>query len=90
MAKEYIERDALIEDFKSCGADKELIDAIIFRINMNPTAYVVEVVRCKDCKYLEEAYVNAKGFLLCPASGMDITDMDFCSYGERRDDNAAD
>ena len=49
-----------------------------------PAADVVEVVRCMDCKYYEQAKVNNKGFLICPASGMEITEADFCSYGERR------
>ena len=44
----------------------------------------VLVVRCMDCKYYEQAKVNNKGFLICPASGMEITEADFCSYGERR------
>lgn len=48
---------------------------------------LVEVVRCKDCVYFVEAKVNSKGFRICPASGMEITDTDFCSYGERRADN---
>ena len=42
------------------------------------------VVRCRDCIYKERAAVNEKGYLICPASGMEITDRDYCSYGERR------
>lgn len=38
--------------------------------------------RCKDCASKENATVNAKGFLVCPASGMEITETDFCSYYE--------
>lgn len=38
--------------------------------------------RCKDCAYKQKATVNDKGFLICPASGMEITDDDFCSYFE--------
>ena len=45
----------------------------------------VPVVRCRDCTHIAEAKVNRKGFLICPASGMEITDNDFCSYGERRE-----
>lgn len=45
----------------------------------------VEVVRCKDCTYWDKAVVNKKGFLICPASGMEIQADDFCSYGERRE-----
>lgn len=36
--------------------------------------------RCRECAYKEKATVNAKGYLICPASGMEITDTDFCSY----------
>ena len=42
-----------------------------------------EVVRCKDCKFYKGAEVNERGFLVCTASGMDITEYDYCSYGER-------
>ena len=52
---------------------------------------VVEVVRCKDCKYLKYGYQ-----CYCPL-GMNLTnnedayvlvdaDNDFCSYGERKDE----
>ena len=89
MAKEYIERDALIEDFKSCGAVKELIDAIIFRIYMNPTADVVEVVRCKDC--IHRVYVDMGDDIGaiggCELFGQAMSCVDFCSYGERRDND---
>ena len=44
-------------------------------------------VLCKDCRYSDEAKANKKGFLICPASGMEIMDDDFCSYGERRSDD---
>lgn len=43
-----------------------------------------DLVRCKECKYWDKATVNKKGFLICPASGMEIMAKDFCSYGERR------
>lgn len=40
--------------------------------------------KCKACFYRDKATVNKKGFLICPASGMEITEEDYCSYGERR------
>ncbi len=46
----------------------------------------VPVVRCKDCVYKASAEV-IDGFLICPASGMEICDDDFCSYGERKESN---
>ena len=48
-------------------------------------ADVVEVTFCKDCRYYQDAKVNEKGFLICPASGMEIAETDYCSYGERMD-----
>lgn len=52
-----------------------------------PTADVVEVVRCSECEYGKKATINDKGFKICPVSGMEITDTDYCSYGERKTDN---
>ena len=46
---EYIEREALVNSFRSCGASKDLIDAIVYRINLQEAVDVVPVVRCKDC-----------------------------------------
>lgn len=45
---------------------------------------VLEVVRCKDCKYWDKATIR-KGFLICPASGMEIMAEDYCSYGKRKE-----
>ena len=50
----------------------------------------VVVTRCKDCAHKERATVNEKGFLICPASGMEITPDDFCSYGEPKEGTHAD
>lgn len=44
------------------------------------------VGRCGECKAKEKAVVNNKGFLVCPASGMEIADNDFCSYFEPREE----
>ena len=50
-----------------------------------PLVDAVQVVRCGECRYRELAKVNRKGFTICPASGMEITDDDFCSYGAKMD-----
>ena len=49
-----------------------------------------EVVRCKDCKFYE--IHKPKVLENCEWKGWLIPRMpsDFCSYGERRDDNEAD
>lgn len=43
------------------------------------------LVRCVECRYRELSKLNCKGYTICPASGMEITDDDYCSYGERRE-----
>lgn len=53
-----------------------------------PTVENVEqVVRCKDCLHFEGATANAKGFLICPNTGMDIWDECYCAHGERTDND---
>lgn len=68
----------------------ETVKKIIETDRSTPNAATVcdmqEVVRCKDCIYYAKAKVNEKGFLICPASGMDITEDDYCSYGKRREE----
>lgn len=55
-----------------------------------PAVDAVVVTRCEDCEHKERATVNGKGFLICPASGMEITPGDFCSYGEPKEGTYAD
>ena len=57
-------------------------DQAVEELHRNTDA--VPVVRCKDCVYKASAEV-IDGFLICPASGMEICDDDFCSYGERKE-----
>lgn len=56
-----------------------------FEIEDAPAADVVPVVRCKDCKYLVNATVNANGILICDVNDMEIAPDDFCSYGEPKE-----
>lgn len=48
----------------------------------------VQVVRCEHCVHFEDAKVNAKGFLICPNTGMDIWDECYCAHGERTDNES--
>lgn len=67
---------------KAMGTDAHFqIKSILFGLK---AADVVEVTFCKDCRYYQDAKVNEKGFLICSASGMEITETDFCSYGRRK------
>lgn len=93
---EYIDRDALVAKFDRMGLgehsfiEKVFSDGVRTIIAEMPAADVVPVVRCKDCVHWREAVTNDKGFLICPASGMEITESDFCSYGEREENNGVD
>lgn len=90
--KEYIERALAVQELEVLRQEYEMhddCDELVARrcreaISALPAAGVVEVTFCKDCRYYQDAKVNEKGFLICPASGMEITETDYCSYGERK------
>ena len=54
-------------------------------LNNAPTIDAVPVVRCRDCKNLVNATINANCFLICDISDMEIAPEDFCSHGERKE-----
>lgn len=81
--KEYIEKADAI-NLLWLFAD-ESCASVVSDFEGLPAADVAEVVRCKDCRYYPTAKVNEKGFLICPASGMEITETDYCSYGAHMD-----
>ena len=91
----YIDADKLMKYVDridiSYGTD---IDDIIFElekiIHKQPTADVVEVVRCKDCFSYQKDKELAKANYLDPEKycALLICEIDkngFCSYGERMD-----
>lgn len=80
---EYIRREDVIAWFMPYAHVGESIDAdvVISDIKGMKAADVAPVTRCKDCKYLVNATVNANGFLICDVSDMEIAPDDFCSYG---------
>ena len=81
-----IDADALMEKEHSRLRDGDVLWRIPpSHIDLAPTIDAVPVVRCQECRYYPTAKVNEKGFLICPASGMEITETDYCSYGERMD-----
>ena len=82
---EYISRRELLARYDAehegtPGRARELI-------KQEPAADVAPVLRCEECRYYQNAKINKKGFLICPASGMEITEDDYCSYGERKEAN---
>ena len=73
--------DADVAD-KWMRQNNSFIDSAILKAI--PTIDAVPVVRCQECRYYPTAKVNEKGFLICPASGMEITETDYCSYSEKK------
>lgn len=51
---------------------------------LTPTADVVPVVRCKDCKYYVYQYCTRD--IKCRTNMFYMCADDFCSYGERKDE----
>lgn len=78
----YIDADLLQEDFKADHGGKRSL-----MIDTQPTADVVEVVRCKDCKHIKEEHFNIMpdGFS-CELSGLMVEPEHYCSYGERNEE----
>lgn len=72
---EYIPRQKALEEMHKwcdpCGSGIEAILAV-------PTADVVPVVRCKECKWTGGDFVCYRGVMV------QHKPEDFCSYGERR------
>ena len=90
--EEFISRTEALEDFESCNAENpywtpQRVKTLLLR---QPAADVAEVVRCKDCKH--KVRTDANGIVICSEErGMYCpTEDDFCSYGERRDDDVSD
>ena len=90
MAKEYIEREAAKRELLSwavCMNHPEYLmkDDALHVIDSIPAADVVEVVRCKDCKYITQWAYGRYCTVWDGVNGMG--DDGFCNYGERRGDN---
>ena len=96
MTKEYIEREEALSAIKQAFEKGERPSLYIKCI---PAADVVEVVRCRECKYwgdeAGELQRSDRGlFARCKVhnylldgrhTGWCPTENDFCSYGERKE-----
>ena len=93
---DYIKRDDAIAEFTTNGSATvygvDKCKAIISRLQLVPSADVVEVVRCKDCKYWQDQEEGIVEVPICAriqsASEenplvMIIGENGYCSYGER-------
>ena len=77
---DYIKREDAIKALEGWKISGEMILATV------PSADVVEVVRCKNCKF--RYYDNERDLFYCQKYyGMgDVRDENFCSYGERAEE----
>ena len=98
----YIDKNKLMNEFIEFVAPSNLDYSIpiptwndaVSLLGSAPDADVVEVVRCKDCKHFAEfgsllkIYTEYDG--QCKKANRDVVMnfTDFCSYGERREENA--
>ena len=71
-----VDADALIK-----STDKEIVH--MWEIALAPTVDAEPVVRCKDCKYWRNDDCQNDSHGYCP-----ISENDFCSRGERREDES--
>lgn len=87
MAKEYIEREALIksENWQSLKSDFDKARAHIIILGQL-AADVVEVVRCGQCKHATDDII-VEGVCYCHKIQQGMFLDGFCSYGERRSGN---
>ena len=80
--RRYTDADKLQEAFKELhGGKRSLL------IDTAPTADVVEVVRCKECKYNAKGDNESEFWNLCRLRSwvyVPVSDEDYCSRGERR------
>lgn len=84
-----IDADEMRQDWLENGQNEYVYDtnAVLDSIDEQPTIDAVPVVRCRDCKY-HQLMENKKSFMYwhnCKLWCADISEDDFCSYGERKE-----
>jgi hypothetical protein len=94
MPKEYIKREAVLRETYKAQDELESNDDKVWRRNKpyfkglawanriildTPAADVVEVVRCKDCKYYGTSGCAMDTY------AFDVVEEGFCSYVERKE-----
>ena len=80
----YIDADIAIEKMKIWHTQERLIDCV----RNTPTADVVKVVRCKDCLHRDPEDKKCDCSFQARGGIFPMEDDDFCSYGERRKEDA--
>ncbi len=81
-----IDATALIKQFDGFGFGSECDGEIVLEAVVNaPTVEAVEVVRCKACKH--HTGTASKNAVYCISLCRFMKVDDFCSYGERKDND---
>ncbi len=90
----YIDRECLLRYLEETVTPEDWLvsqynaDWVYSLIEAPPTACVVEVVRCNDCKHKVTANFNGDILIGCDCSSglQDVYVDGYCSYGERREE----
>ena len=81
--KRYIDTDILakivFDKWQECDELKYILPAVRNAVMNASTIDVVEIVRCKDCEYFDQAEKYCCDFLTAEEDG-------FCKWGKRRED----
>lgn len=95
MSDKLMYADDLIQFVKHWGelrGREEAADSFLYAINNAPAVDAVEVTRCEKCQYRFDSIdsESKEEVMFCNLehglAGI-INSDDFCSYGERRDEN---
>lgn len=87
----YIDADKLQKDGWKLRREKQGLLTSTYEtmeLDCAPTADVVEVVRCKDCKYNTKGDNESEFWNICtlrPRVYVPVSDEDYCSRGEKKD-----
>ena len=83
--------DADEVDYENISCSQSQLHWLHRIIEMQPTVDAVEVVRCRDCKrcFKHTTKRNRQYMWICMRNDTDlyVRPDDFCSYGERKDDD---
>ena len=80
----YIDADNYKKDLIQLGFLPALVVSVL---DKQPTADVVEVVRCKDCKHWATGYGYCRKMGVNSYGDSPVGRNDYCSYGERKEQN---
>lgn len=89
MVKEYIEREALISEFKrlklgeNSFIERVFADGVYAIIEQFPAADVAPVVRCQDCVYARPLKDMNYDYLCHYWNGHSCNQNQFCSQGKK-------